>query len=79
MARHPFFKSRSRSVEPGDAVLHETTDVEDIQSLAAEIVTLCQTSAYDDMTWAEVDNALMLASHDIKVHWSATGTIKPAA
>jgi hypothetical protein len=78
MAQRPFFRSRTRTVLPGDPVQHETTDVEDVQLLAADIVALIQQNLYDDMTWAEVDNALMLASHTIKTYWSATGTVKPA-
>jgi hypothetical protein len=57
---------------------HETTDVEDIQLLSDEVVALIQTSAYDDMTWAEIDAALVRASHQIKINWSATGSVMPA-
>ena len=68
-------KPSSRPAAGHRAARHH--DAEDIQRLADEIVGLCQTSAYDDMTWAEIDNALRLASHDIKVNWSVTGSVAP--
>jgi hypothetical protein len=59
--------------------LLETTDVEDIQTLADAIVALVGTAAYDDMTWNEVDHAFRRASSLVKQNWSATGTVKAAA
>jgi hypothetical protein len=56
----------------------ETTDVDDIRALADGIVALIQTAAFDDMTWAEVDMALRVASSLIKLNWQATGTVQPA-
>jgi len=56
----------------------ETTDAEDIASLAAAIVALIQQAQFDDLTWPEVDRALRLTSHEIRQNWSATGTVKPA-
>lgn len=55
---------------------HDTTDVQDAQLLADEIIALCQTSAYDDMTWAEFDAAFRLASHQIKLNWVETNSVK---
>jgi hypothetical protein len=45
-----------------------------IQPLADEIVALCNTSAYDDMSWAEIDRALVLASHEVKIRFMTHGT-----
>ena len=56
----------------------ETTDVEDARLLADAIMLVIQQSAYDDMTWAEIDAALRLTSHEVKVNWTQTGTVKPA-
>jgi hypothetical protein len=72
MALFPTKPASKAGVEARD-----TTDVEDIQLLAEAIVTLCQDAAYDDMTWAEIDNALLRASHLLKINWHATGTIQP--
>jgi hypothetical protein len=63
---------------PPGPVQHETTDAEDIDALAADIVALVQLAEYDDMTWAEVDRAMRLASAQIRQNWSATGTVKAA-
>lgn len=65
-------------VKDAPVVAPRTTDPEDIQLLADEVVALCKTSAYDDMTWAEIDNALMLASHKIKLVFVEHGTLDPA-
>jgi hypothetical protein len=56
-------------------VQHETTDVEDIQALADQIVALVGTAAFDDMTWNEVEHALRRASSAVKQNWAATGTV----
>ena len=40
--------------------------MDSIQPLADEIVALMGTPAYDDMSWAELDRALVLASHQVK-------------
>jgi hypothetical protein len=69
--------TRKPAGRTGEVEALETTDVEDIQLLADAIVTVCQDAAYDDMTWAECDAALLRASHMLKVNWTATGTIQP--
>lgn len=67
----------AKPAEPTKAA--ETTDVEDIVSLGDAVVALCQTPAYDDMTWPELDRAFMRASHLLKVNFMNTGTNKPLA
>ena len=49
-----------------------------IQPLADEIVALLKTPAYDDMGWAEIDRALTLASHQVKVQFMLHGTLDPS-
>jgi hypothetical protein len=49
-----------------------------IQPLADQIVELCRTSAYDDMGWNEIDRALTLASHQIKLIIMEHGTLDPS-
>jgi hypothetical protein len=52
--------------------------MDSVEPLADEIMALCKTSAYDDMSWAEIDKALMLASHKLKVHFMVHGTLDPS-
>ena len=49
-----------------------------IQPLADEIMALCKTPAYDDMGWAEIDRALTLASHQVKIQFMLHGTLDPS-
>lgn len=55
-----------------------TNTADSIQPLADEIVALMKTSAYDDMSWAELDRALVLASHQVKVQFMLKGTLDPS-
>ena len=75
--RNPFHLEEKKRTPPPRATARDTSDVEDIQLLADEIVGICQTSSYDDMTWAEIDNAHMLASHKIKLIFVEHGTLDP--
>ena len=55
-----------------------TNTADSIQPLADEIVALCKTSAYDDMSWPEIDRALVLASHQVKIVFMQKGTLDPS-
>ena len=55
-----------------------TNTMDSIQPLADEIVALMGTPAYDDMSWAELDRALVLASHQVKIQFMLHGTLDPS-
>ena len=59
-------------------VTQHTNTMDSIQPLADEIVALMGTPAYDDMSWAELDRALVLASHQVKIQFMLHGTLDPS-
>ena len=56
----------------------ETTDVQDVQLLADEIVTLCHDTRFNDMTWREIEAACELAVHQVKLVFSQHGSLDAA-
>ena len=54
-----------------------TTGQEDVQALVDALLGVIQTAPFDDMSWAEIDRALMHTSHQIKAIFSLNGTLDP--
>jgi hypothetical protein len=61
-----------------DVTQRDTNTAFSIQPLANDIVALCQTAAYDDMPWNEIDAAFRLASLQVKVIFAQNGTLDPS-
>ena len=68
----------SEEIAMAEATAQDTNTAFSIEPLANDIVALCQTAAYDDMSWAEIDRALVLASHQVKVIFAEKGTLDPS-
>lgn len=54
-----------------------TTNPEDVAALVDAIVATVRVPAYDDMSWPEIDRALVLASHQLKLVFIEHGTLDP--
>jgi hypothetical protein len=55
-----------------------SSPVEDVEALTAAIVAVLKTPEFDDMLWPEIDRALTLASHEVKVLFMLHGTLDPS-
>ena len=54
-----------------------TTPVEDVTALVDALMATIRTSAFDDMPWPEIDRALQLTSHQLKIQFMLHGTLDP--
>ena len=72
MALYPTKPASKAGVEPPTAPTSRTSSCSPTPSSRC-----ARPPEFDDMTWAEIDNALLRASHLLKVNWTATGTIQP--
>jgi hypothetical protein len=55
-----------------------STPVEDVTALVEALMATIRTSAFDDMPWPEIDRALQLTSHQLKVQFMLHGTLDPS-
>jgi hypothetical protein len=55
-----------------------STPVEDVTALVEALMTTIRTSEFDDMGWPEIDRALQLTSHQLKVQFMLHGTLDPS-
>jgi hypothetical protein len=55
-----------------------TSPAQDVQALRAAVIALIHTAPYDDMLWPEIQAALQLSMHDVKITFMQYGNFNNA-